>query len=110
MPTVTLTPAPTDGVLNGTTEVVLVSPPASGIHRLVRWLSIHNADNMDVDLYVYVANGANRRIIFHALLNPGDTFHLDCNDVMPLDSTRSITAKLGAAPNITNPEDRKSVV
>jgi len=67
-------------------------------------LSIHNADDKDVDLYVYVANGANRRLIFHALLNPGDTFHLDSNDVLPLDSTRSITAKIGAAPNVTNPE------
>jgi hypothetical protein len=104
MPTVTLTPSPVDGVLNGISEVTIVSPPSPGVNRLVRWLSIHNADNMDVELFLYVANGASRRIVFHALLNPGDTFHLDSSDVMPLDSNRSIVAKLGAPPNTINPD------
>ena len=104
MPTVTLTPTTADGVLNGTIEVTLVPAPSSGIHRLVRWLSIHNADDMVVNLSVFVANGAGRRLVFHADLDPGDTFHLDSNDVVPLDDVRSMTAKLANAPHSAEPD------
>lgn len=104
MPTVTLNPTSADGVLNGATEVTLVGPPASGVNRLVRWIDIHNADDRDVDLSIYMANGANRRFIFHATLNPGDTYQLDSNDVIPLDSSRSIVAKLSGPVNSQEPD------
>ena len=104
MPTVTLTPSSDDGVLNGTTEVTIVSSPGAGINRLVRWVSIYNSDDRKITLIFQLANGADRRTIFKAILDPGDTFHLDRNDVLPLDTTsKSRVAKMAAAPNTTQP-------
>lgn len=105
MPTVTLTPNSGDGLLNGTTEVTIVPSPASGVNRLIRWVNIFNSDNKKITLYVQLANGGNRRTIFASALDPGDNFQLDSNDVLPLDSTsKSLVAKLGAAPNTQQPE------
>lgn len=105
MPTITLTPNSADGVLSGVSEVTLVPAPSGGVNRrLVRWVSIHNADTKKVELFVYLANGASRRRMFYGNLDPGDTFHLDSNDVIPLDGDRSVVAKLGAAPTTSQPE------
>ena len=104
MPTVTLSPTSADGTLNGATEVTLVGPPSSGVNRLVRWIDVHNSDDMDIDLWIFMANGANRRVIFRSTLNSGDTFQLDSNDVIPLDSNRSIVAKISGPANSQEPD------
>lgn len=104
MPTVTLNPNSADGTLSGSTEVTLVGAPSSGVNRLVRWGTIHNADDMDIMLSVFMANGANRRVLFQSTLNPGDTWQLDSNDVIPLDSSRSIIACLAGPVNSQEPD------
>jgi hypothetical protein len=93
-----------DGTLAGTTEVTIISAPASGVRRIVRSIVIHNRNNADVLLTVAVKNGVNNRIIFSATLETGDTFEFGDSDELFLNSTsKSVIAYLSAIPT-TNPD------
>lgn len=55
-------PGNTKGLLNGTTEVTIVSAPVSG-QKLMKLGLIHNADTEPVEVTLQVVNGSNKRII-----------------------------------------------
>lgn len=55
--------ASNDGTLNSATPVELVAAPASGHRRVIKSISIYNADTASVTYSLYLLNGANVRII-----------------------------------------------
>ncbi len=52
-----------DGVFNGATEVTLCSAPASGHRRIVKSISIYNADTVDATYRLYLLNTSDERTI-----------------------------------------------
>jgi len=53
----------TDGVFNGSTEVTLCAAPASGHRRIVKSISIYNADTVDATYRLYLLNSSDERTI-----------------------------------------------
>jgi len=88
-----------EGALNGTTPVVAVSAAVS--KRIVKFLSIHNADTVAHTVTIKV----NSRIIWKGTLNPGDTWEFgDTNEIIVLTGAKTITMQLNAAHTTTAPE------
>lgn len=65
-----------DGTLNSTTAVTIVSAPAASARRIVREISIYNADSAAVTLTVRLNNNGTYRIIDVATLAVGETWTL----------------------------------
>jgi hypothetical protein len=63
-----------DGVLNGTTAVTVVSAPASSTRRIVNTITIENNDTAAVTLTIGYVNGANTRVLAKVTLQVGDTW------------------------------------
>jgi hypothetical protein len=62
------TAAHSDGVSNGTTDVVLVSAPESGERRVLQSISIHNADTSSATVQIHYDNGGTERTIIKVTL------------------------------------------
>ena len=70
------TPKHNDGTTNSTTDVDLVTAPASD-KRLVRYLNIHNNDNATQSVTVKIDDGVNERVLVSKSLDTGDTLIYD---------------------------------
>ena len=76
----TFTEGGSEGVLNNTTEVTIVEPPAAATRRAIKSIYIHNKDTATVVVTVEWASGATRRRI--------------CKVSLPVDRTLAITEKI----------------
>jgi len=66
-----------DGVLNGSTQVTLVSAPAASTRRLVKTIYIENNDTVANTITVTYNNNGTLRIIVKVTLQVGDTWSTD---------------------------------
>ncbi|NCA29047.1 MAG: hypothetical protein EBS92_07260, partial [Proteobacteria bacterium] len=66
-----------DGQLNGTTDVTLVSAPASGVKRAIKSITIYNRDTAAVTVSIKFDNGGTQRILQRVQLVSGETWHSD---------------------------------
>ena len=87
------------GSLNGTTPVMLQARPTVGA-LIIRELYINNCDTAGVVLSLYITGGYN---IWKGSLDIGDTLMLSQNDIIILNTSTDIFAKLDGAPATTNP-------
>lgn len=71
------TEAASDGTLNGTTDVTLVSGPGAGTRRVIKNISIYNRDSAAVQLIIKYDNGSTQRRLYVVTLAVGDTWTLD---------------------------------
>jgi len=62
-----------NGALNGTTEVTLISAPASGT-RVVKNVGIMNRDTVQNTITIRMVDWANTRILYQFVLQPWDTW------------------------------------
>jgi hypothetical protein len=96
-----LTEGASDGALNGTTAVTLVSSPASSTRRVVKWVTIQNKDTAAVTVTLTYNNssGSTSRQIAKVTLAANDTWTTDGT----FDSTGSLKQTAGsvAVGNIT---------
>lgn len=65
-----------DGTLNSTTAVTLVSAPATDERRIVREITIYNADTSPVEVTLRLNNSSTYRVIKTFTLSPGSTWSL----------------------------------
>lgn len=73
----TFTEGALDGALNGTTDVTVVSAPASSTRRIIKGIFIENKDTAAVTITVKYDNNATQRVIAKVTLNVGDTWSTD---------------------------------
>lgn len=73
----TFTEGALDGALNGTTDVTVVSAPASSTRRIIKGIFIENKDTAAVTITVKYDNNATQRVIAKVTLNIGDTWSTD---------------------------------
>jgi len=66
-----------DGALNGTTQVTLVSSPASSTRRLIKSVYIENKDTVANTITITLNNNGTLRNISKVTLNVGDTWSTD---------------------------------
>jgi hypothetical protein len=66
-----------NGTLSGVTAVTLVPAPGAGAQRLIRSVTIYNADSAAVTVTVRITDGATHRIIARVTLAVGDTWTMD---------------------------------
>jgi hypothetical protein len=64
----------TDGVLNNTTDITLVSAPASSTRRLVRNIFIYNKDTASVTVTLKYDNNGTQRVFRKITLAAGETY------------------------------------
>ena len=92
-----------DGALNGTTVVTIVAAPGSGVRRVVRSISIYNADSADVTVTVQNNNGTTTRKRAKRTLKPGAVMEYEGAIVLPT-TNDSLEAVMSAAATTTNPD------
>ena len=63
-----------DGTLNGTTAVTIVSAPASSTRRLINGITIENTDTAAVTITIGYLNTSSTRVIAKVTLQVGDTW------------------------------------
>ena len=63
-----------DGILNGTSAVTVVSAPASSTRRIVNTITVENNDTAAVTITVGYLNTASTRVIAKVTLQVGDTW------------------------------------
>jgi hypothetical protein len=66
-----------DGALNGTSQVTLVSAPAASTRRLIKSIFIENKDTASVTLTITLNNSSTLRTIAKVTLAVGDTWSTD---------------------------------
>jgi hypothetical protein len=66
------TPGKTDTVTNNTTAVTAVAAPAASTQRIVKSMSIYNADTAEAEVTVQFNNNATLTTLFKGLLQPGE--------------------------------------
>lgn len=98
-----------DGVLNGTTAVTIVAgPPNTNQRRIIRAISIFNADTATVTLTVRLNNDGSIRRIWSGTVATLVQWSLKTNaglDVLVLTaSTMKVEALLSGAPVANQPE------
>lgn len=101
----TFGPLANDGVFTGTTPVTLVAAPASNVKRLVKTITIFNADTqVRIVTLRYVSAGGNRTVVYQTL-QPNETFIFGGDgEVLVLDATtKSVAALLDSAPLANQP-------
>lgn len=100
-----MTEASTDGTLNSTTEVTLVSAPGSGVRRVVKNITIQNRDTAAVTLTLRYVSAGGTRQLWKGTLQVGDTLVCGEEDLYVLDTTgKSIKAVLAGAVATTQPD------
>lgn len=72
-----LTEGSSDGALNGTTPVTLVSAPASSTRRVIKSISIQNKDSASVTLTITYDNNGTARQLAKVTLAQNDTWTTD---------------------------------
>jgi len=96
-----LTEGASDGALNGTSAVTVVSSPAASTRRVIKWITIQNKDTAAVTVTITYNNssGSTSRQIAKVTLQPNDTWTTDGS----FDSTGSLKQTAGsvAVGNIT---------
>lgn len=70
--TTTLTPGQENGVLNGTTEVEILSSPAASTQRQVKYINIYNADVVTHTISVNFEDGSTERLLVKAQVFSGE--------------------------------------
>ena len=85
-----------DGTTNGTTAVEMVAAPGSSTQRIVKSLTVYNADTVDATVFVTFDNGTNERRLFQVTLSSGDQLYYDDVVVLP-DTSSSINIDLSGA-------------
>jgi len=73
----TFTESASDGALNGVTSVTLVSAPAASTQRVIKSITIQNADTAAVTVTLSYNNNATLRTIVKVTLAVGDTWTTD---------------------------------
>jgi trimeric autotransporter adhesin len=73
----TFTEAASDGTLNGTSDVTIITGPSSGTRRVIKNLTIYNRDSASVQLVIKYDNGTSQRRVYVVTLASGDTWTLD---------------------------------
>lgn len=63
-----------DGTLNGTTAITVISAPASSTRRVINTITVENTDTAAVTITVGYVNGANTRTLAKVTLQVGDTW------------------------------------
>ena len=66
------TPGCSDGALNGTTPVTVVSAPASSVYRNIKYISVSNMDTTSHVITVELLEGLNQRTLMKVTLSIGD--------------------------------------
>jgi hypothetical protein len=66
-----------DGALNGTSQVTLVSAPAASTRRLIKTIYIENRDTAAVTVTITLNNSSTLRNIAKVTLQVGDTWSTD---------------------------------
>lgn len=66
-----------DNATNDLAYVTLVPAPASLHSRMVRWLSVQNADTAPATVAIDLNNNGTRRVIWRGVLSVGDTLQYD---------------------------------
>jgi hypothetical protein len=73
----TFTEGASDGTLNGTADVTLCSPPASGFRRIIRSISIYNKDTVSATINIKYDNNGTQRIAQRVPLSSTEVYTLD---------------------------------
>ena len=71
-----LTESSENGVLSDTTDVTIVSAPASSTRRVIKEISIYNKDTATINLTIKFVDGADERIIWKGDVTAGSTWTL----------------------------------
>lgn len=87
----TFTESASDGALNGVTSVTLVSAPAASTQRVIKSITIQNADTAAVTVTLSYNNNATLRTIVKVTLAVGDTWTTDGT----FDSSGSLKGTIG---------------
>lgn len=66
-----------DGALNGTNQVTLVSSPAASTRRLIKTINVVNTDTAPIILTIYLNNNGTLRVIYKATLSVDDVWTTD---------------------------------
>ncbi len=69
-----------DGAATGTGTLTLVGSPAGGRHRVIKSVTVYNADTTGATVTVRKNNGTTTRILLAPLLAVGDTLMGTAND------------------------------
>ena len=87
----TFTESASDGALNGVTSVTLISAPAASTQRVIKSITIQNADTAAVTVTLSYNNNATLRTIVKVTLAVGDTWTTDGT----FDSNGSLKGTIG---------------
>lgn len=84
------------GATNSTSNVTVVSAPASSTRRVVRNITVYNADTVSAIVFIIYNNNGTQRTIVKQSIAAGET--LAYTDILILDSTlKKIDVKLNSA-------------
>lgn len=71
-----VTPGGSDGALNSTTDVTIVSAPGASTQRIVKDISIYNGDSISHTLTIKYDNNGTQRILWTGTVTSGSSFYL----------------------------------
>jgi hypothetical protein len=80
-----VTPAVDHGVTNSTTDVTVVSSPGASEQKLIRNITVYNADTVSATVILKLDDGGTERILVRATLATLET--LNYTDLLVLDET-----------------------
>ena len=63
-----------DGVTNGVTDVTMVSAPASGTRRIVKYITVYNKDTAAITFNLKYDNNGTQRQVAKITLQTGETW------------------------------------
>lgn len=92
-----------EGVLNGTSYVVLLQSPGAGERRITKSIIILNRDTDDVTLEVFVNEDGARRQLCRPTIATYQSFIWDTSIVLN-STTKQIDARLLAAVAVSEPD------
>lgn len=72
-----ITEGATDGTLSGSTDVTVVPAPTGSNRRVIKDITIYNADSANVTIFVKYDNNATQRTLAKVVLAAGDTWTTD---------------------------------
>lgn len=99
----TFVEVPSEGSLNGTTAVDVVTAPASGTRRLVRSVNFYNADTVPHTITLSKYVGGTVRAIAKETISPGENWTFDDHIIVLDSTTRKVQAVCQSATVTTAP-------
>jgi hypothetical protein len=90
------------GVFTGATPITLIAVPGASTRRIVRQISVRNADTVERTITLRKTKGASSFIICSYLLNPGDTYY-HTDTIVLADTDESITGLTDNTATTTEP-------